>query len=181
MRFDFHHHAKAISNVHGARVLRASAGEDVRTFGRQQAQQRLGVLIAAVFAPERAEQAQFQFVRLPAQPLQDHLVLGTGQRDYIEGGLFHGHAYRIRKVIGRNQGSARPVGASYWNTNFRSRFSPRWICMVSSAGWAPRGNSNTAVTGAPLPTRRGDSAPPIVTSSGSCPSPRESFRPKSRS
>src|SRR3990172_5092323 len=46
--------------------------------------------------PKRTEHAQLNFIRLPAQPLDDEIVLIPAQRDDVEGGLVCGHVLRIR-------------------------------------------------------------------------------------
>ena len=51
------------------------------------------MLVAAVLAPQRAEQPQFQFVRLASEPLHDQVVLAAPQRNLVQRFLRHGHQF----------------------------------------------------------------------------------------
>jgi hypothetical protein len=107
VRFDFHDDAEAIADVHGAGVLSAAVGEHIRAFSREQAEKRLRVLVAAVLAPERPEEAKLDFVRFTAELLDDQLVLRAGEGDGVEDGLVDRHGSSIpKRVSGRIDGSS---------------------------------------------------------------------------
>ena len=78
------HHGQPVADVHRAGVLAAGPHQHVRAITGQQPQQRLGVLVAAVLAPQRAEQPQLELVRHPAEPLDYRLVLLLGQGQAVE-------------------------------------------------------------------------------------------------
>ena len=76
VRLDLHRDGQAATDVDDAGVLLAGRHQHARAGGGEAAQQGLGVLVAAVLAPQRAEHAQLDVVGLPSQPLDDDLVLG---------------------------------------------------------------------------------------------------------
>ena len=84
VRLDLHDDAHAVADVDGAGVLRAALRQDVGALRRQQAQKRLRVLVAAMLAPERAEEAQLDLVGLAAELLDDELVLVAAEGDRVE-------------------------------------------------------------------------------------------------
>ena len=88
---DLERDAPAIVDVNDAGVLLADFREEPRTLGRKELQQRAAVLVAAVLAPERAEEAQLNLVGLAAELLDDELVLVAAEGDRVEDGLFDGH------------------------------------------------------------------------------------------
>jgi hypothetical protein len=93
---DLHDHAHAIADVDCAGVLGAAAGEDVCALSGQQAEKGLGVLVAAMLAPEGTEDAELDLVWLAAEALDDEVVLVAREGDFVEGGLLYGHVIRIR-------------------------------------------------------------------------------------
>ena len=96
MGLDLHDDAHAVADVDGAGVLGAAAGEDVGALGGEQAEERLRVLVAAVLAPERAEHAELDFVRLAAEAFDDEVVFVAAEGDGVEDCLVYGHVLRIR-------------------------------------------------------------------------------------
>ena len=56
VRLDLHHHRKPIAYVHRARVFAARPHQQARAFARQHTQQRPGMFIPAMLAPQRPEQ-----------------------------------------------------------------------------------------------------------------------------
>ena len=62
MGFDFEDDGLAVADVDGSGVFLSEFGEDAGAGGGEQSKQGLGVLVAAVFAPEGAEYAEFEVV-----------------------------------------------------------------------------------------------------------------------
>ena len=93
---DLHDDAHAVADVDCAGVLGAAAGEDVGALGGKQAEEGLRVLVAAVLAPERAEQAELDLVGLAAEALDDEVVFVAAESDGVEDFLVYGHVFRIR-------------------------------------------------------------------------------------
>ena len=93
MRLDLEDDAESVADVHHAGVLLPGAHADGIGRGGEEAKQRFGVLVAAVLAPERAEEAELQRVGLALEALDDQLVLAPRQRDLIEYLLRDGHGY----------------------------------------------------------------------------------------
>ena len=83
--------APAVAEVDRAGVLGAGLGEDARAGGGEVAEQRAGVLVAAVLGPERGRHAQLELVRLAVEHGDEPLVLGAGERDTFEGRVVDGH------------------------------------------------------------------------------------------
>ena len=73
-----HHDRPAAADVHDAGVLAARRDEQAVGRGVEHGQQRLGVLIAAVFAPERAEQAELERVGFAPKSFDNGFVLAGG-------------------------------------------------------------------------------------------------------
>ena len=109
VRLDLHDDGLAVADAHDAGVLGALAHEQAGAVAGELPQQRPGVLVAAVLAPERAEQPQLQRVGLPAQPLDDRLVLALRQGEVLE--LFTRRGHRFRRGgpagVGERQASGR--------------------------------------------------------------------------
>jgi hypothetical protein len=95
VRLDLHDDTDAIADVNRAGVLGAAAGEDVRALGGKAPEERLGILVATVLAPERAEHAELDFVRLAAKALDDERVFVAAEGDGVEGLLIYGHEFSI--------------------------------------------------------------------------------------
>jgi hypothetical protein len=96
VRFDLHHDAHAIADVAGAGVFGATAREDVGAFCRKATEEWLRVLVTAVLAPEGAEEAQLDFVRLASEALDDQVIFVATEGYCVEGVLVCGHVFRIR-------------------------------------------------------------------------------------
>ena len=77
--FYLHHDRPAAADVHHARVLAARRDEQPVGDGVEHGQQRLGVLVSAVFAPERAEQAELKRVGFAPKSLDYGFVLARSQ------------------------------------------------------------------------------------------------------
>ncbi len=75
--FDLLYNAEAAADVDGSRVFGAHLGQDVVAAGREEFEQRFAVLVTAVLAPEGAEHPEFDFVRLAAELLDEHVVFGA--------------------------------------------------------------------------------------------------------
>ena len=78
VRLDLHRDREAVSDVDDPGVLDSGPDEEPRAVGGEDREQRLGVLVAAVLTPERAEHPELDGVRLAPQPVDDRLVLGLG-------------------------------------------------------------------------------------------------------
>ena len=103
MRFDLHDDGPAVADVDRAGVLLTHARKDAVAAAGEEAEEGAAVLVAAVLAPERAEDAELDLVRLASQPRDERLVLVAAQRDGVQRRLFDGHAYRLRaRVRGRD-------------------------------------------------------------------------------
>ncbi len=102
VRFDLHDDAEAVADLDCAGVFLAAVGENVSALGGEQAQQRLRVLVAAVLAPEGAEEPEFDLVWLAAKLFDDQLVLRPGEGDGVERGLVDAHVVSIaERWVGR--------------------------------------------------------------------------------
>jgi hypothetical protein len=95
MRFDFHDDTHAVADVDGAGVLGAATGEDVRALRGQKTEEGLRVLVAAVLAPEGAEETELDFVWLAAEAFDDEVAFVAAEGDGIEDGLVYRHLFRI--------------------------------------------------------------------------------------
>ena len=84
VRLDLHHDDPAVADVHSAGVLAAERGQDLGAVSREVAEERSGVLIAAMLAPERADHPQLNGGRLAAEALPGQLVLRAAERDLGE-------------------------------------------------------------------------------------------------
>jgi len=93
MGLDLENYCQAIADIHRAGVLRPGLGQDSVGLLAEQLQQRPGVLVAAVFAPERPEHPQFDRVGLPVQPFDDQVILGPRKRDLVQ--CFFGHRHLL--------------------------------------------------------------------------------------
>ena len=91
--FDLEHHGQAVADVDCAGVFRAGLRQGALGRGGQHPQQRAGVLVAAVFAPQRAEHTQLNRVRFPVQPGDNHIVLSGRKGDFVEDFFGDGHNY----------------------------------------------------------------------------------------
>jgi len=105
VRFDFHHHAEPVADIDRAGVFGADLGQDALTPGGEESEERLAVLVAAVFAPEGAEHAQFYFGRFAAEPFDQKVIFLTAEGDGIEGFLVNGHrkSVQARFTTGQHQ------------------------------------------------------------------------------
>ena len=68
-------HGQAIAYVDGSCVLLAKLQQHAGAGGGEESQQGLGVLVAAMFAPKGAEDAEFKVVRLPVEEIDDSAIL----------------------------------------------------------------------------------------------------------
>ncbi len=93
--FDLHDDAAAAADVDGAGVFGADAGEHAVAAAREEAEQRLAVLVAAVLAPEGAEHAEFDLVGFAAEALDKEVVLVVAEGDGVEGGLCGWHVASV--------------------------------------------------------------------------------------
>jgi hypothetical protein len=96
VRFDLHDDAHPIADVDRTRVFSPAAREDVGAFAGKLTEERLRVFVAAMLAPERAEEAKLNFVRFAAKALYDEFILVAAEGDDIQDGLVYGHDLRIR-------------------------------------------------------------------------------------
>ena len=108
--------APAVAEVDRAGVLGAGLGEHARAGGGEVAEQRAGVLVAAVLGPERGGHAQLEPVRLAVEHRDEALVLGARERDAFERGV----VYRHRQSAQRSQREGERV------------------CLVLSRQWRSR-------------------------------------------
>jgi hypothetical protein len=91
VRLDLERDAPAVADVDDAGVLLADLGEQARPLGGKEAQERLAVLVATVLAPEGAQHAQLDLVRLAVEALAGEAVLLPRERDLVEDALVDGH------------------------------------------------------------------------------------------
>ena len=75
---DFHDDGPAVADVHDAGVLAAGRDEQAGAVGVEHTEQGLGVLVAAVLAPEGAEKAEFEGVGFASKTLDYGFVFGLG-------------------------------------------------------------------------------------------------------
>ena len=122
VRLDLHGHGQAAADVDDAGVLLALLDHDTGPGVGEAAEQRLGVLVAAVFAPQGAEHAELEGVGLAVEPVDDHLVLGGAEGHLVEHLLGYRHgpppeappdAARIRLGSGARRMTSR--ASSYHN------------------------------------------------------------------
>ena len=97
---DLHGHGEAAADVDDAGVLLAGLDHDPRAGVGEAAQQGLGVLVAAVLAPQRAEHAKFEGVGLAVEPVDDHLVLGGAEGHLVEHLLGYRHGAPPEALVG---------------------------------------------------------------------------------
>ncbi len=88
---DLHGDGEAAADVDDAGVLLARLDHDAGPGVGEAAQQRLGVLVAAVLAPQGAEHAELEGVGLAVEPVDDHLVLGGAEGHLVEHLLGYRH------------------------------------------------------------------------------------------
>ena len=89
MRLDFHHRDPAIADVDGAGVLFAEIGQDALILGGEVMEQRTRVLVAAMFAPQRAEHTQLDVARRAAQHVAGAFVLIAAQGNLCQDIVVH--------------------------------------------------------------------------------------------
>ena len=80
VRLDLEHARQAVADVHRAGVLARSL-EHPRTLGWQRPEERLARLVAAVLAPERADDAELQAIRFAPERFDQVHVLGARERN----------------------------------------------------------------------------------------------------
>ena len=97
---DLHGHGEAAADVDDAGVLLAGLDHDPGAGVGEAAQQRLGVLIAAVLAPKGAEHTKFEGVGLAVEPVDDHLVLGGAEGHLVEHLLGYRHGPPPEALVG---------------------------------------------------------------------------------
>ena len=97
---DLHGHGEAAADVDDAGVLLAGLDHDPGAGAGKAAQQRLGVLVAAVLAPQRAEHAKLEGVGLAVEPVDDHLVLGGAEGHLVEHLLGYRHGAPPEALVG---------------------------------------------------------------------------------
>ena len=97
---DLHGHGEAAADVDDAGVFLAGLDHDPVAGVGKAAQQRLGVLVAAVLAPQRAEHAKFEGVGLAVEPVDDHLVLGGAEGHLVEHLLGYRHGAPPEALVG---------------------------------------------------------------------------------
>ena len=95
MGLDLEGDGDAVAEVDDAGVLGAGGDEDAGGVAGEEAQQGLGVLVAAVLAPECAEEAELDGVGFAVNALDDTVVLVGGEGDFGEGLGGHGHASSV--------------------------------------------------------------------------------------
>ena len=83
MGLHLHHNCQAIADIHHPGVLLPHAHQHSRALDGEEFQQELGVLIAAVLTPQRAEHPQLDQVRLSPQPLHNELVFLLREGDIL--------------------------------------------------------------------------------------------------
>ena len=91
VRLDLEDDGEPAADVDDARVLLAGLHAHGLAGGGEAAQEGLGVLVAAVLAPERAEQSQLDAVGLALDHADDEVVLLTREGDLVQCFLRHGH------------------------------------------------------------------------------------------
>ena len=84
MGLDLHDDCEAIPDVNYTGILLALAYHQTGVFTRQHPEQRLGMFVAAVLAPQRTEDSQLQPIGFSAQALYYDLVLLFRNRQLIE-------------------------------------------------------------------------------------------------
>ena len=81
---DLHDDGETVADVHGTGVLLAGADEDVGALAGKSAQERAGVLIAAVLAPHAADDSELDRVGRAVQKVGGQVVLVAGEGDFAE-------------------------------------------------------------------------------------------------
>src|SRR5262249_55944565 len=84
---DLHHHRQPTADIHRTGVLFAGLHQDAWAGGRKAPEKRAAVLVAAVFAPHRTEEAEFDVIRGAPQQLGDARVSLAAKRYLVEGAL----------------------------------------------------------------------------------------------
>ena len=84
VRFDLEDDGEPAADVDDARVLFSRLHAHGVASGGEAAQQRLRVLVAAVLAPERAEQSQLHAVGFALDLADDEVVLLAREGDLVE-------------------------------------------------------------------------------------------------
>ena len=92
MGFDLEHHGQPVANIYRSGVFRSGLGQDAGGTAGQQLEQRPGVFVAAMLAPQRAEHPQFHRVGFPVQPVDNQVILGGGQGDLVQDFLADRHS-----------------------------------------------------------------------------------------
>ena len=82
---DLEDDGEAAAHVDDAGVLGAGGDEHAGGVAGEEAEEGAGVLVGAVLAPERAEEAELQRVGLPVQAVDDGVVLLGAEGDLPEG------------------------------------------------------------------------------------------------
>jgi hypothetical protein len=80
VRLDLECDRDPVAEIEDARVL-AGALEDALAGRRQPAQQRSGVLVAAVLRPEEGEDGELEMVRVAAEELPDSIRFPVGETE----------------------------------------------------------------------------------------------------
>ena len=88
---DLEDDGEAAADVDDAGVLGAGGHEHAGRVAGEEAEEGPGVLVGAVLAPERAEEAELEAVRLPVEPVDDALVLLGAEGNLPEGLRVDGH------------------------------------------------------------------------------------------
>ena len=91
VRFDLEYDGQPAADVDDARVLLSGLHAHGLAGGGEAAQEGFGVLVAAVFAPERAEQPQLHAVGFALDLADDEVVLLTREGDLVQCFLRYGH------------------------------------------------------------------------------------------
>ena len=119
VRLDLEDNRQTIADVHDARVLLARLHQDGGSGGGEALEQRLRVLVAAMLAPERAEQSELQLVGLAFELLHDEVVLLTAEGDLVEGFLGYGH--QLAAPMRPKDGVGRRICTRYPSPNGEGR------------------------------------------------------------
>ena len=88
---DLEDDGEAAADVDDAGVLGAGGHEHAGRVAGEEAEERPGVLVGAVLAPQRAEEAELEAVRLPVEPVDDALILLGAEGNLPEGLRVDGH------------------------------------------------------------------------------------------
>ena len=132
VRFDLHHGHPAVADVDRARVFVAKRREDSFALRREVVEERAGVLVAAVLAPERADHAQLDIGRAAVEQLAGAAVLVAAQRDLRQRLVVGLGLARVR--VGRRVGHAQPQ-RSMIERHSRLPSSPPSSGSETRSGW----------------------------------------------